>query len=205
MNEDKILMKQVSKFFFDILERDLIGNDVTMIVLRGHLYIDALLTTMLENFSLYPDELETDKMPFGRKVKLCVAFGLLQNDIVPAINKIGGIRNSLSHKLWANIDVTIETDFYNVIKSSKSLSDNFETYSSGWKSKMGCAIYVLWYGIFLQMGKNFGSKKHLAEFWQSTVAAKDVNLEYLDIKYLDEIKKRIEEIGEDGIEKYLSE
>jgi hypothetical protein len=180
------LSEKANEMFFDKFQKDLKSDDHVTVVLRGHLYIDSLLTAILENFSMYPDELDFDGMPFNRKVKLCKAFGLVHPGIIPSINKLASIRNRFAHQLWATYKESEEVDFINVIKSCKLLLPIFTAAHQSWlDKKMALAVLVLWTGLNRQLGKNLENKKYLAQFWEKVIDATNVDISNVDLKYMD--------------------
>ena len=88
--------------FFDAL----IGEDDLGAVVRAHIHIETRLQLVVEAFTRHPDYLPS--LRYEQKAKLAVALGLSWR-ILPALMKLGHIRNSFGHRL----DVTLTDDMVN--------------------------------------------------------------------------------------------
>jgi len=82
--------------FFDTLR----GEDSLGAVVRAHIHIEARMQLVLE--ALTPHPRHRPKIRYEQRAKLAVALGLNER-ILPALTKLGLIRNEFGHRL----DVTL--------------------------------------------------------------------------------------------------
>src|SRR4051794_10076711 len=62
---------------------DLGDGSAFEVVLRGHLWVEHELLRSLTSALPYPDRVDLDRLPFGLKVGLVAAHGLMRADEVP--------------------------------------------------------------------------------------------------------------------------
>ena len=79
-----------------------VTEDTTLVLLKGHLLIEAELIDICARFLRNPDALEDGRVPFG--VRLNLVRALVGEDAMPesfwtAIKDLNGIRNDLAHQL----------------------------------------------------------------------------------------------------------
>jgi hypothetical protein len=105
------------KDFLKITDHD----DLLIIVLRGHLYIEREINNLLKK--VYKDE-QYRNLLFSQKVDLCKSLGLIDSDRIPPLNKLNKHRNGYAH----NLDFKIEEKDYEDLLStlSKEAKDQFE-------------------------------------------------------------------------------
>lgn len=75
------------------------GRSVVEVLLRGHLWVEKHLISLLEADLEKPEALDLDRMTFSQKTKLADAFGLLHPDEVGTIRILNAMRNRLAHDL----------------------------------------------------------------------------------------------------------
>lgn len=78
------------------LRTALLGEDVLGVVVRGHLYIEAALNSLIELLLPYPQEIDMDRLKWGTKLDLVHALGL-STDLKRPLLAINKIRNSFAH------------------------------------------------------------------------------------------------------------
>lgn len=115
------------------------GNDKTLIVLKGHLLIEELMTEILKlKIEGNPLGLAVQKRwMFNKKLELC--WALVKDELEPglwdSIKKLNGVRNDMSHQLQPNnIDKKIE-EFIISVRGFSLMPDEPDLnlhYSLGW-------------------------------------------------------------------------
>lgn len=156
-------------FLSEFLNKVTSGDDFTFII-KGHLYIEALVTCLIEYAFLRPLELELDRMTYDRKVILCMSAGLIHEDVAPALRKLGKIRNNFVHSIWPDFTRKEERDFLNTLRQSKRLRQELAQSGPTWEG-LQAAIWVLWIYLFGQLCSITSSRELLSEFWSKVVDA----------------------------------
>lgn len=82
-------------------------------LLKGHLYIESLLISLIEAAAVEPAALELDRLGFANKVAIAAAIGGLPSDMAPAVRRLNKLRNEVAHRL----DVAITAEQVNEIHS----------------------------------------------------------------------------------------
>jgi len=98
--------------FFDALR----AEDPLGAVVRAHIHLEARLSLVIE--ALTPDPQHLPRLRFEQRAKLAVALGLHER-ILPALIKLGDIRNAFSHRL----DVTLTDEMANELYEAFSQDD----------------------------------------------------------------------------------
>ncbi len=68
-------------------------------LLRAHLYLDHIITEMLEDDMPKKGHVKSSQITFHHRLELACALGLIPEPAVPMLKKINGLRNELAHKL----------------------------------------------------------------------------------------------------------
>jgi hypothetical protein len=92
------------------------SNDLTLIVLKGHLLIEEQLVSLIEGKMKHPAALGT-RMSFSHRLRLAKAMFYQQENawVWTSIDKLNEVRNHLAHNVEAtNLDVK-GNDFINSI------------------------------------------------------------------------------------------
>jgi hypothetical protein len=74
------------------------------LLIRGHLYLEALLSEIIDRSYPEPDALDELASMFYRKVKLVRAVGRISSDVEDLLLSINSVRNKLAHKLEYELD-----------------------------------------------------------------------------------------------------
>lgn len=107
------------------------GEDALGAVVRAHIHLEARLQLVLEALTPYPTHLPN--LRYEQRVKLAVALGLDER-ILPALTKLGHIRNAFGHRLdVALTDMMVndlfgslaDTDKQTILDGYKKTSDQF--------------------------------------------------------------------------------
>lgn len=91
-----------SKLTFDELDQHamerLVFDDVEISpILKGHLFIEKVLETLISNNLANPDALFKSRRTYELKVDLARAMGLINEKYVSAFKAINNVRNNYSH------------------------------------------------------------------------------------------------------------
>ncbi len=74
-------------------------DEITVLVLNGHLILDRLLTEGIENFVLHPSKLDGARLSFSQKLQLARSMSTSSQDSTmwKLIEKVNRVRNVLAH------------------------------------------------------------------------------------------------------------
>ena len=137
-------------------------------VIKGHVYIESLITSILETALLKPSELEVDRLTFVRKVNFCVAAGLIHADVGHVLREFAKIRNRFAHQLWPTLTEKELRDFLNVLRQSKLLKERLAGRRSEQLDVFDC-VWAMYVYLFEQACRITSKRELLVEFWQHTV------------------------------------
>ena len=117
MDERKDPMKYRMKFLMRLLEF-VSGDDLSLIVLKGHLAIDEELVSLIARHLNYPDALDDAHLTFFHRVYLAKAMYYRSENmwIWTSLIKLNKVRNHLSHTLEAAELKTKATEFIDSIQ-----------------------------------------------------------------------------------------
>lgn len=96
----KQIEAQIMKTFISEFVDKVSHEDPFFVFIFGQVYIDSVVTVLLGSSLLTPSEVDTKRMRFGEKIKLCTALGLIHKDVAPGLKKMAEIRNAFAHKIW---------------------------------------------------------------------------------------------------------
>ncbi|EAQ98760.2 hypothetical protein KT71_09042 [Congregibacter litoralis KT71] len=88
------------------------------VVVRGHLYLEAAILTIVECLLPYPSEINLDRARFGLKLDLAHALGL-SSDLRAPLLAVDKIRNKFAHNPYAQLG----SDSINALYGSLSAKD----------------------------------------------------------------------------------
>ena len=94
--------------FFDALR----GEDSLGAVVRAHIHLEARLQLVLDALTPHPNQLPT--LRYEQRVKLAVALGLDER-MLPALTKLGDIRNAFGHRLDVELTDAMVDDLFAVL------------------------------------------------------------------------------------------
>jgi hypothetical protein len=94
-------MNKSSLQYFENLKKHLpIVKDPTVIILRGHLLIEDLLQSLIDEKLTGPKAIQDARFTFYQKLCLCRGFyGSVNDDLWKTIETLNKLRNTISHKL----------------------------------------------------------------------------------------------------------
>ena len=151
--------------------------------IKGHSYIESLITSLIKASFLEASELELDRMTFVRKVKVCVAAGLIHKDVARALEKLAKIRNRFAHQLWPSFSQKEEKDFLNVLRQSNRLKEMLSNSKQTWRG-LPAGVWVLYLYLFEQLLKVARKRELILEFWKYMVEVKDDVLSSEGVEFL---------------------
>lgn len=101
------------------------GEDALGAVVRAHIHLEARLQLVIEALTPHPAHLPN--LRYEQRVKLAVALGLDER-ILPALTKLGHIRNAFGHRLdVALTDATVNDLFGSLSDTDKqTILDGFK-------------------------------------------------------------------------------
>jgi hypothetical protein len=166
----KILEKSLKDFVETVSDPDPFVS-----VIKGHAYIEAILTSMIEGSFLEPSELEIDRMTFSKKVKLCIAAGLIHSDVARVLVEFAKIRNGFAHQIWPSLSEKELRDFLNIFRQSKRLKMRLAGHGKQQPGVFEC-VWAMWSYLFEQVARITTKRMLLNEFWKYAVDAEGVAL-----------------------------
>jgi hypothetical protein len=93
-------------------------DELTLVILKGHLLVEEMLTRILETFVFHPEHLEKCNLRFAQKVELARSVSLdeHQNPMWKLVIALNTLRNELAHSLdspkrQSKIDALMSTYF----------------------------------------------------------------------------------------------
>lgn len=120
-------------------------DDMTLIVLKGHLLIEEQLISILESTLQYPKALDEVRMTFAHRLSLVKALKYRDENswVWEAIGKLNSIRNDLAHKLEpSKLNEKVE-DFFSFIKVSVPINLDMNDKNQRIESRLRSALAFL--------------------------------------------------------------
>ena len=145
----EIAQTAISKFSKDEVElrSHLLEEDEPLqVVLRGFLYIEAELITLVKEKFVEPDVIDLAQVRFETLLRLSVALGLLEKPQIHIYLKLNRIRNAFAHNLETVITKQAVIDLANTL--TPSIKKDVETAFRSFKAttppeRLRTMIYVL--------------------------------------------------------------
>ena len=94
----------------------LMGEDELGAVIRGHIYVEATLLTLLAGFVVSEKHLNQMGLDYFQHVNLAIALGL-KVEYGPPLHALGTLRNAFSHKLNASLSRDRVNGLYKTLSS----------------------------------------------------------------------------------------
>lgn len=92
--------------------------NIFSLIVRGHLYCEAALASLVRTRLVAPDELDVDHLGYQLKVDLATALGFILPELKPALKALGALRNKYVHRLDYEVTEDDQRDFMNMFKST---------------------------------------------------------------------------------------
>ena len=100
-------------FEIPTLAEHLNSNDHLALIIRAHLYVEAILIRHIETVVVNKQEFDSAKLQFAAKLKLAVALGKVDQADSGALKTLNKLRNDFAHDLTTQLQEQDELDLYN--------------------------------------------------------------------------------------------
>jgi hypothetical protein len=114
-------LRKVVKGFFDVptLMAHLNAEDPLALVIRGHLYVEAVLIKQIESAPATNKAFDKAKLNFPTKVKRAVALGKVDSGDVAGFTELNHLRNRFAHNVKMTLTKDDELKLYNVLSPNQ--------------------------------------------------------------------------------------
>ena len=190
MNTD--FLQRFSKLFVDLHTNE----DILTFLVRGHLYCESTLANILRKALTRCEALDVERLDYQAKLKLCNAFGLIPENLVPGLEQLGSLRNKYVHRLDYNATEQDQLDLINTIKSTCGLPSQYYLhrgiqFPNGFKR----CIVALWIPLEVQLAPDEESAEELL----LSLAALMADVSGLDIDaFIEQMKKAMSDYLKKG-------
>lgn len=186
------------------------AEDASLIVLRGHLWIESRLTRLIEHMMERPDQFDVGRYGFAQKLDLAVALGVIPLEARPGLSALNKLRNRMAHRLDAPVTPEDERELVRRAHESSPWLDGrlreqpaddafpsrlrhtlevmFATLGRAYEEKLQAEVRVI---ETLQRSRE-QSKKDLQPLREAIERAREI----LDEESLREMEERLGELGE---------
>lgn len=120
-------------------------DDMTLIVLKGHLLIEEQLISILDSSLKYPKALDKARLTFAQRLSLVKALKYRHENgwVWEAIGKLNSIRNDIAHKLEpSKLNEKIK-EFFRFIKASVPIDLGMNNENERIESRLRSALAFL--------------------------------------------------------------
>lgn len=185
-------LKRFSKLFVDLHTNE----DILTFLVKGHLYCESTLANILWKALKRPETLDVERLDYQAKLNLCNAFGLIPENLIPGLQKLGSLRNKYVHRLGYNATEQDQIDLINTIKSTMGLpAQYYLSRSIKFPNGLRRCIFVLWVPLELQLAPDLESAKDML----INLAALMVDVSGLDIDdFIEQMKKQMSDYIKQG-------
>jgi len=101
--------------YFPTLMTHLNAEDPLALVLRGHLYVEAVLIKQIEAVIVDKKAFTCARLPFPTKIKIAVALGRIDRDDARGFNALNDLRNDFAHNVETKLTKQDEENLYNAL------------------------------------------------------------------------------------------
>jgi hypothetical protein len=116
----KQLKKAIKGFFdFPMLMAHLNTKDPLSLVIRGHLYVEAVLIMQIESALINKGALDFEWLNFPTKVDLAFALGKIGSADVRGFKALNSLRVKFAHKVQMTLTKQDELNLYNTLSNSQ--------------------------------------------------------------------------------------
>jgi hypothetical protein len=128
------------------------------VVLRGHLWVEAQLISVLEEVLRFPGEVDLARFAFPQKVALVAAHGFIRPSDVAGYMKLNSLRNRLAHRAGDDPDEASADGLMQAFGSHlRSIIDPFRDDPqwewSEWQSRLRLAVLTLYIALDAERDK----------------------------------------------------
>jgi len=166
--------KVVQEFLLEILD-DVSDSDPFVFTIKGLVYLESLLLSIIEASFLDTSYLELDRIGFEKKVMICVSAGLIHKDVAPSLRKLARIRNQFAHQYHPSLTEGDELDFINILRQSERLREMLLETEYG-LSGVRNGFLVLYMYLLGQIFKVAKNTEFLFGFWRNLVDVSEDDL-----------------------------
>ncbi|MCA2231121.1 hypothetical protein [Mycobacterium intracellulare] len=86
-------------------------------LIRGHLYIEWALISLIETKLQFPDRVDLGRFTFPQKIELAAAHGFIRPENVPSYNKLNALRNKIAHRVDHQLAASDVAELANTLSS----------------------------------------------------------------------------------------
>jgi hypothetical protein len=90
-------------------------SDGVMVVLRAQLYLEHVLIATLTDALKNPEAVNLRRLNFPAKLNLCIAMGLIKEELRNAATKINEMRNGAAHKLHVEFSSELKAGLWTTL------------------------------------------------------------------------------------------
>lgn len=165
------------------------ADDPLQIIVRGHLYVESAMISLIESNLPNPTGIDFTKFNFHQKLEIAVALGLVKSDECHSLLQLNSLRNKLAHNL--HIEFT-DKSLTNITQSfdpeSRELYKSFANGKIDLKDMLRVAITVLYDKLEVKRQVMDDMREEIRERIQQglgrDISNADVNKFVLDVKKL---------------------
>jgi hypothetical protein len=143
-------------------------NDGVMVVLRAQLYLEHVLITTLSDALKNPEAVDLRRLNFPAKLNLCIAMGLISEELRNAATKINEMRNGAAHKLHVEFSSEVKAGLWSTMPQflKEEILREFQSEGHSERLTLGQMFYgfVLFVDVVRQknqvsrIGESYGTK-----------------------------------------------
>lgn len=171
--EDEYIQIQLNRFsdFRKEFMNDTKHDDILMVILKVHLYIEKEMMELTNIYFKHPKKL--NDYSFKKRLDLLYALGVIEKELFDPIKTINEIRNQLSHrldfeytedsykKIYNSLSNDILKEFKLDLEVNRMLTKNLD-YVDKTKILLAC----IWTSIKAEVLTSFISKRELAKAYE---------------------------------------
>ncbi|MGX1778098.1 hypothetical protein ACWIGW_38745 [Nocardia brasiliensis] len=131
----------------DGLRRDLWADSPVEKVVRGHLWIESGLISLIEATFRFPDLVDLGRFSFVQKLALVAGYGFIRPENLPAYRRFNAVRNKVAHDLSQELTEQDLLDLVNAFGDEQR--DVYEKHAAtlddpAWQARFSLAILHLY-------------------------------------------------------------
>jgi hypothetical protein len=111
-------------FSIATLKNRVSGPGQSQAVLQAHLYLDHVISRMLEENIPAPSHLPLDRTGFSQKLQLAAALALIPDYLTAPVKVVNGIRNKIAHQLEYEVSELDEAKLRSTLEKGADLDDD---------------------------------------------------------------------------------
>jgi hypothetical protein len=121
------------------------SKDPLAMVIRAHLYVEAVLIRHVETAMVNTKRSDIDNLNFPTKVKRAVTAGKVDSSDAVALTALNRLRNRFAHNLTAQLQEQDELDLYNALsKRQRTIAESLgRTPQLQYMGRLRCDLMAL--------------------------------------------------------------